>query len=102
MEEHREVSQTAVATDVLAVALLSSAFALSAWAMVADAHASTGASSCAAQPFLTHVAPASGKRTAVFRRTGSNSIFYRSGMAIDADGAPNAYHPRDIGIDALV
>ena len=38
----------------------------------------------------------------MFRRAGSNAIFYRSGMAIDADGAPNAYHPDDLGIDALV
>jgi hypothetical protein len=58
--------------------------------------------SCNVLPFLTHVAPGSGKRTPVFRRAGSRAIFYRSGMAIDADGAPNAYHPADIGIDALV
>jgi hypothetical protein len=57
---------------------------------------------CRVEPFLTHVAPTSGKRTAVFRRAGSKAIFYRSGMAIDADGAPDAYHPDDLGIDALI
>jgi len=28
-------------------------------------------------------------------------FFFEAGMAIDADGAPNAYHPQDIGLDFL-
>jgi hypothetical protein len=30
-----------------------------------------------------------------------NTFFFVAGMTIDADGAPNAYHPDDIGIDEL-
>lgn len=30
-----------------------------------------------------------------------SAFFYKSGMSIDADGAPNAYHPDDEGIDFL-
>jgi len=32
---------------------------------------------------------------------GSFAFFYESGMTIDADGAPNAYHPDNSGIDDL-
>ncbi len=32
---------------------------------------------------------------------GSSAFFYESGMTIDADGAPNAYHPDNSGIDDL-
>jgi hypothetical protein len=32
---------------------------------------------------------------------GSPAFFYESGMTIDADGAPNAYHPDNSGIDDL-
>jgi hypothetical protein len=32
---------------------------------------------------------------------GESAFFFESGMAIDADGAPNAYHPQDIGLDHL-
>jgi hypothetical protein len=31
----------------------------------------------------------------------SDAFFFVSGMTVDADGAPNAYHPADIGLDAL-
>jgi len=31
----------------------------------------------------------------------SNAFFFISGMMIDADGAPNAYHPDDTGLDEL-
>lgn len=30
-----------------------------------------------------------------------NAFFYQAGMAIDADGAPRAYHPKDLGLDSL-
>jgi hypothetical protein len=31
----------------------------------------------------------------------SKAFFFESGMTIDADGAPNAYHPDDTGLDEL-
>ena len=35
------------------------------------------------------------------RFSGSSAFFYESGMTIDADGAPNAYHPDNTGLDDL-
>jgi hypothetical protein len=35
------------------------------------------------------------------RLSGSSAFFYESGMTIDADGAPNAYHPDNTGLDDL-
>ena len=35
------------------------------------------------------------------RLPGSNAFFYEAGMTIDADGAPNAYHPDNVGLDDL-
>jgi hypothetical protein len=35
------------------------------------------------------------------RLPGTTAIFYESGMTIDADGAPNAYHPDNSGLDDL-
>ncbi len=35
------------------------------------------------------------------RLPGSWAFFYESGMTIDADGAPNAYHPDNLGLDDL-
>lgn len=37
----------------------------------------------------------------VWRISGETAFFYKSKMSICADGAPNAYHPRNIGIDFL-
>lgn len=37
----------------------------------------------------------------VWQLPGQSAFFYQSGMSIDADGAPKAYHPDDIGIDFL-
>ena len=37
----------------------------------------------------------------VWKWNGLNVVFYKSGMTIDADGAPNAYHPDNIGLDDL-
>jgi hypothetical protein len=40
--------------------------------------------------------------TQLWHFPGSAAYFYLTErMAIDADGAPNAYHPEDQGIDAL-
>ncbi|MBW4593753.1 MAG: glycoside hydrolase family 75 protein [Brasilonema angustatum HA4187-MV1] len=41
-----------------------------------------------------------GKYT-VWKLVDRPGFFFKSGMAIDADGAPNAYHPQDVGIDNL-
>jgi hypothetical protein len=35
------------------------------------------------------------------RLPGNRAFFYESGMTIDADGAPNAYHPDNSGLDDL-
>lgn len=35
------------------------------------------------------------------RLRGNAAFFYESGMTIDADGAPNAYHPDNTGLDDL-
>jgi len=35
------------------------------------------------------------------RLPGTSAFFYESGMTIDADGAPNAYHPENVGLDDL-
>lgn len=35
------------------------------------------------------------------RLVGTSAFFYESGMTIDADGAPNAYHPENTGLDDL-
>lgn len=54
------------------------------------------------EKIIEHVSPETNTRTSVFRRAGDAPIVYFSGMTIDADGAPNAYHPNDAsGIDAL-
>jgi hypothetical protein len=51
---------------------------------------------CDAIDFLTY------EGTVVRKFPGSAAYFYVTDrMAIDADGAPNAYHPEDRGIDAL-
>jgi hypothetical protein len=57
---------------------------------------------CEADEFVVHVSPETGKQTRVYRRKNSRVIFYQSGMTIDADGAPNAYHPiEELGLDDL-
>jgi Fungal chitosanase of glycosyl hydrolase group 75 len=37
----------------------------------------------------------------ILRVPGDTAFFYEAGMTIDADGAPNAYHPDNIGLDDL-
>jgi hypothetical protein len=38
---------------------------------------------------------------AIWRSPSSSAFFFEAGMAIDADGAPDAYHPRNTGRDDL-
>jgi hypothetical protein len=37
----------------------------------------------------------------IWHLPGDTAFFYEAGMTIDADGAPNAYHPDNIGLDDL-
>jgi hypothetical protein len=37
----------------------------------------------------------------IWQLSGNQALFFVSGMTIDADGAPNAYHPNDTGLDEL-
>ncbi|MEH2261218.1 glycoside hydrolase family 75 protein [Nostoc sp.] len=37
----------------------------------------------------------------ILQANGESAFFYEAGMSINADGAPNAYHPADTGIDFL-
>jgi hypothetical protein len=37
----------------------------------------------------------------IWQAPGSQAFFFVSGMTIDADGAPNAYHPDNIGLDDI-
>ena len=37
----------------------------------------------------------------IWQLPGTHAFFFSAGMTIDADGAPNAYHPNDTGIDEL-
>jgi len=37
----------------------------------------------------------------IWRMPGDSAFFYEAGMTIDADGAPNAYHPENTGLDDL-
>jgi len=54
------------------------------------------------QILIVHTSPQTGKKTTVYRRVGSSAVIYFSGMTIDADGAPNAYHPTERrGLDSL-
>lgn len=37
----------------------------------------------------------------IYRNRGETPFYFKAGMRIDADGAPNAYHPQDRGLDLL-
>ncbi len=41
------------------------------------------------------------KNVPIGRLAGTSAFFFESGMTIDADGAPNAYHPDNLGLDDL-
>jgi hypothetical protein len=42
------------------------------------------------------------RETPIWQVPDSDAFFFLSGMTIDADGAPNAYHPDNIGLDDLL
>lgn len=41
------------------------------------------------------------KKVKMYKKKGSDAFFYKSGMKIDADGSPRAYHPDNTGLDDL-
>jgi len=59
----------------------------------------SAAAACGAAPKRTRVARVGSK--IVWRGRQESACFVMSGLAVDADGAPNAYHPRNIGLDDL-
>jgi Fungal chitosanase of glycosyl hydrolase group 75 len=68
--------------------------------------ADTPATNCARSELLNFtVASHDGQDTQgvpIWQLPGSQAFFFLSGITIDADGAPNAYHPDNIGLDDLV
>ena len=42
-----------------------------------------------------------GREIPIWHVPGDTAFFFEAGMTIDADGAPNAYHPDNIGLDDL-
>lgn len=42
------------------------------------------------------------RETPIWQVPGNQAFFFLAGMTIDADGAPNAYHPDNIGLDDLI
>lgn len=70
-----------------------------------DSSATSAASDCARTVPFTYVSTSrDGQRTRetpIWQLPGSQAFFFVSGMTIDADGAPNAYHPDNIGLDDL-
>jgi hypothetical protein len=59
---------------------------------------------CAAQLFFNFEMRHDGepeRDIPIGRIPGTSAFFYEAGMTIDADGAPNAYHPDNLGLDDL-
>lgn len=60
---------------------------------------------CGRTTLLTHIKTSRDglrtRETPVWQLPGDQAFFFVSGMTIDADGAPNAYHPDNIGLDDL-
>lgn len=52
-----------------------------------------------AAPARTQVAHV--EKSDVWTRSGDKAFYYESKLAVDADGAPNAYNPQNTGLDAL-
>jgi hypothetical protein len=61
-------------------------------------------SGCMGQPLLNFQMSHDGeleREIPIWHLQGSTAFFYEAGMTIDADGAPNAYHPDNTGLDDL-
>jgi hypothetical protein len=50
---------------------------------------------------VTHGTGGEAQDVPIWQAPGSPAFFFISGMTIDADGAPNAYHPDNIGLDDI-
>jgi hypothetical protein len=78
-----------------------------AWKNPAEARAQEGANSCtSARSMLLDIVAwdRDGRdfhQVPVWQLPDSQAFFFVSGMAIDADGAPNAYNPANTGLDEL-
>ncbi|MBZ5699673.1 MAG: glycoside hydrolase family 75 protein [Acidobacteriia bacterium] len=60
--------------------------------------------SCSSEPLLNFQVSHDGepvREVPIWQLPGNTAFFYESGMTIDADGAPNAYHPDNTGLDDL-
>jgi hypothetical protein len=64
-------------------------------ALAGDSGTSAAKPSCSREPLTTV-----GSKQ-VWWNSGKTAFFYGGGLAIDADGAPNAYHPDNKGLDYL-
>lgn len=66
--------------------------------------ASDPSSGCPSEPLMhfqvSHHGEPEGELP-IWQIPGSPAFFYETGMTIDADGAPNAYHPDNTGLDDL-
>jgi hypothetical protein len=61
-------------------------------------------SECSSEPLLNFQVSHRGEPESaipIWHLPGSPVFFYEAGMTIDADGAPNAYHPDNTGLDDL-
>jgi hypothetical protein len=59
---------------------------------------------CSSEPLLNFQMSHDGepeREVPIWHLPGDTAFFYESGMTIDADGAPNAYHPDNSGLDDL-
>ena len=52
-------------------------------------------------PYITWRPLTTIQKTKVWISNMGSAIFFKSGMSIDADGSPKAYHPKNIGLDDL-
>ena len=72
--------------------------------MPASAEATDLQGACSGELLLNFVMRHDGepeRDVPIGRLAGTSAFFYESGMTIDADGAPNAYHPDNTGLDDL-
>ena len=71
---------------------------------VRAAIASDSTSGCSSEPLLNFPVSHHGEPVGaipIWHLPGSPVFFYEAGMTIEADGAPNAYHPDNTGLDDL-
>jgi len=100
-------AQNRVGKKVIRAVLLFALLAAPGFAQLAGSPAKERSNNCSsARRKLGSFVRWDGDRSAVnevpiWQLPDSNAFFFISGMMIDADGAPNAYHPDDTGLDEL-